>query len=444
MVLGTWYLVVFAKYQRPTTKYHKKAMSDIVNFSAEFNKPNIPHLNQAQLVYAYFEIRPGATAANVRMPLNFSLVLDKSGSMMGGRIAQLRDAVCTLIDQLEVEDTISIVAFNGRVDLMVPATSAFDKKGLQQKVRRLSAGGTTNMGPAMEAALGEIRKQHGGDRVSRLIILTDGETSKEELCQHQAMAAGNMGVPIVALGLGSDWNEDLLLELERQGATPGYAAQIKQPSDINGIFQDVFSQMQVAAQNLTLRLLLVQGVEARRVWQVTPLIKDVSMGAVQGRTVSAELSELSDSGAAYLIELLVPPRAPGRYRFAQAELAYDVPVEGQFGVKQQVNLMLDVTTDPYAAQQVNGRVMNIVERVTAFKLQTQALSEADAGNIVGATRKLRAAHTRLLDLGEAEMAQAALNEAERLEQGQGFSNQGRKTIKLESRKTVRLSDLDLP
>ncbi len=418
-------------------------MSDIVNFSAEFNKTTAPHLNQPQLVYAYFEIRPGMAAANVQMPLNFSLVLDRSGSMTGRRIAQLREAVVTLIDQLKPDDKISVVAFNGRFKVIVPATSAQDRAMLRKKVNRLIAGGTTNMGPAMAAALTEIRKHHSPDRVSRMILLTDGETSNRPLCYEQAAEAGRLGVPIVALGLGKDWKEDLLLEIEGKGASPGYAAQIKHPSDINNIFQDVFTQMQVSAQNLSLRLLLVQGVETQRVWQVTPLIKDVTHGAVQGRTVSAELPELSDSGAAYLVELLIPSRAPGRYRFAQAELTYDVPVEGQYGVKQRVNLMMDVTADS-ATTRMNSRVMNVVERITAYKLQTQALSEADDGNIAGATRKLRAAHTRLLDLGEMDMAQAALEEAQRLEKGQGFSNQGRKTIKLESRKTVRLSDLDLP
>ena len=112
--------------------------------------------------------------------------------------------------------------------------------------------------------------------------------------------------------------------------------------------------------------------------------------------------------------------------------------------KESINLMAEITTNPHMAQQVNGRVMNIVEKVTAFKLQTQALSEAEAGNIAGATQKLRAAHTILLDQGEAELAQNALAEAQRLEQGLGFSHEGKTTVKLQSIKTVKISDLKLP
>jgi Ca-activated chloride channel family protein len=86
--------------------------------------------------------------------------------------------------------------------------------------------------------------------------------------------------------------------------------------------------------------------------------------------------------------------------------------------------------------------MNIVEKVTAHKLQTQALADAAQGNIAAATQKLRAAHTVLLDQGETALAQNALAEAERLEKGEGVSNEGRKTMILQSRKTIRLSDPD--
>lgn len=419
-------------------------MSDIIQFSGLFNKNNIPHLNQAQLVYAYFEIRPGTAVANVRLPLNFSLALDKSGSMGGSKIRQLRQAVSQMIDQLQPTDYVSLIAFNERAERLFPATTAHDKEDLRRQLDRLQAGGGTTMAPAMEAGLAEIARYAGPDKISRLILLTDGQTTGEKACREVAANAGQQGVPIVALGLGTDWNENLLEELAQRSGAAGYADLIKRPEEATAVFQEVLASMKVVAQELTFRLLLVQGVEARRVWQVTPLIKDVSLGSILGATVAVPLSELSESGAAYLVELLIPPRNPGGYRFAQAEVLYDVPQRGLAGQKERLNMTLTVTTDPYAAQAVNGRVMNIVEKVTAFKLQTQALDEAAMGNIAGATRKLRAAHTRLLEQGELELAQTVLQEAERLEQGQGLSDAGRKTMKLQSRKTVKLSDMELP
>ncbi len=49
-----------------------------------------------------------------------------------------------------------------------------------------------------------------------------------------------------------------------------------------------------------------------------------------------------------------------------------------------------------------------------------------------------------LEQGETELAQNALAEAQRLESGQGVSSEGRKTIKLSSSKTVRLTRPDEP
>jgi Ca-activated chloride channel homolog len=75
--------------------------------------------------------------------------------------------------------------------------------------------------------------------------------------------------------------------------------------------------------------------------------------------------------------------------------------------------------------------------VTAFKLQTRALSEAEAGNLTGATQKLRAAATRLLDLGELELAQKAQAQAEQLEQGKGMSAETQKELKYATRRLTQ-------
>lgn len=418
-------------------------MSDLLQFTAIFNKDRLPYLGQAQLLYALLETRPGPAAANIRLPLNFSLVLDKSGSMSGDKISQLRQAVKWIIEQLQPDDYISIISFDTSPNILVKATQASNKSQLQQAIDKLGANGGTNIAPALKAGLAEIGKYAAPDKVSRLILLTDGETEGENDCHQQADAAGRNGVPIVALGLGNDWNESLLETMAQRSGNLGYCDLIKSPQDVAPIFQEVYGRMKVVAQNLAVRLLLVQGVETRRVWQVTPLIKDISPVAIQGRTVVMELNELEENGAMFLVELLVPGRNPGQYRLAQADVSYHVPARGLTNQKEQADLMIEITSDAYLAQQVNGRVMNIVEKVTAFRLQTQALDEAAMGNIASATRKLRAAHTRLLEQGETDLAQTVLEEAQRLEQGQGLSNEGRKTMKLQSRKTVRLSDLDL-
>jgi Ca-activated chloride channel family protein len=81
--------------------------------------------------------------------------------------------------------------------------------------------------------------------------------------------------------------------------------------------------------------------------------------------------------------------------------------------------------------------MNLVEKVTAFKLQTRALDEAKMGNIAGATQKLRAAATRLLEMGETDLAEAAQQEADNLEKNGQMSASGTKKLHYQTRKLTQ-------
>jgi Ca-activated chloride channel family protein len=161
--------------------------------------------------------------------------------------------------------------------------------------------------------------------------------------------------------------------------------------------------------------------------------------------VSVPLGELeTGQGRTLLVEFLVDPRPLGTYRVGQAELSYDVPALNIVGAKERIDVMLTFTADPAQVSQVNPTVMNIVEKVSAFKLQTRALQDIQAGDVAGATQKLKSAVTRLLNQGEVELAQTMQQEISNLEQGGQLSSEGQKTIKFQGRKTVRLSDIDLP
>ena len=103
-------------------------------------------------------------------------------------------------------------------------------------------------------------------------------------------------------------------------------------------------------------------------------------------------------------------------------------------VKQDVLLEFSNNAD---APVYEPRVMNLVEKVTAFKLQTRALSDAEAGNVAGATQKLRAAATRLLDLGELDLAQKAQEQADQLEQGKSMSAETQKELRYATRRLTQ-------
>lgn len=419
-------------------------MSENLEFVLTPNRATIQMLGQTQLVYTLLELKAGQNAVEERLPLNFSLVLDRSGSMAGEKIRTLKEAVKSIVDQLSPDDIISLITFESRTQVLVPAQPAQDKGELKRQIDKIRDGGGTNMAPGLAEGLKQVRQYQKDERVSRIILLTDGEaTDRESDSRRIADEAGQAGIPIIALGFGKDWKHDFLIDLADRsllapGSQSGYADYIPQPEQVNKIFQEVFKAMQIIAQDVTLTVRLVQGVEARRVWQVVPTIRDISQGTVQGRAVVIPTGQLDSGGAAYLIELLLPSRPAGMVRVAQADVSYLLP--GGEAERITQDMVIHYTAQPEQTGQINQRVMNVVEKVQAYKLQTQALLQAEMGDVGAATQKLRQAVTILLSQGETELAGQMSREADQLEQSGDISSEGKKTIKLTSRKTVKLSD----
>jgi Ca-activated chloride channel family protein len=363
--------------------------------------------------------------------------------MKGEKIERVRQAVSMAIDLLDAQDIASIVIFDHRTEVLVPAAPVTDRRAIKERVARIRDAGGTRIAPAVDRALREIDRDRSG-AIRRLVLLTDGQTENENECLLRADDAGRLGVPITALGVGQDWNEDLLIEMaNRSGGTADYIAR---PDEITEYFRNTVQKAQsVAVQNAILNLRLVQGITPRAVWQVLPLISNLGYRPLSDREVSVPLGELeTGAGRTLLVELLVDQRPAGTYRIGQAEVSYDVPALGRSGEKNRVDVLLTFTNDPQQLQQVHPGVMNVVEKVSAFKLQTRALQDLAQGDVAGATQKLKSAVTRLLNQGELELAQTMQQEIKNLEQSGQLSSEGQKTIKFQGRKTVRLSDMDLP
>ncbi len=416
-------------------------MANDLTLTCQLNKASLPVMSTQQLVYVLIEAVPGAGMARVQVPLNLSLVLDKSGSMQGKKIKSLRHAAKLVVDRLGPQDTISIVAFSDRKYLIAESQAVADKEALKKKIDRIRDGGGTAISGGMGQGLAELEKELAPDRVSRMLLLTDGQTfGDEKQCKKLGEKAGKKGIVVNALGLGDDWNEDLLDAIA--DASGGVADFIDSPDKIVTFFDQAVQSMQdTVVQNANMVLRLANGVTPRQVWQVLPMISNLGYQPLSDRDVQVALGEMEKGQPrSLLVELLIGPRPAGNYRLAQAEINYDVPGLGLSNEKIKADILLGFTADATLAKQYDAEVMNIVEKVTAFKLQTRALEEAKMGNIEGASQKLRAAATRLLDMGEDELAHSALEEAENLEKSGTMTSHGTKKLRYETRKlTQRLN-----
>lgn len=417
-------------------------MTGEVNLKTKLARPFLAATSTPQVAYLLVELQPAQAIASLRMPVNVSFVLDRSGSMKGKKIERVRQATAMALDMLGPQDTFSVVIFDHRHDVLIPSQSVEQPDEMKDVIKRIRDAGGTKIAPALERALQEIQKD-SGDKIRRLVLLTDGQTEHENECLLRAEEAGQLGVPLTALGVGKDWNEDLLIEMaNRSGGTADF---IDQPDKIVDYFQNTVQRAQAAVvRNTSLTLRLVQGVMPRALWQVIPLITNLGYKYIAERDVSVPLGELeTGQGQTLMIELLVEPRPAGQYRVGQVEVTYDIPTLNMTQEKIRDDVMLTFTAEQEQINQVNATVMNIVEKVSAFKLQTRALQDLQTGDVGSATQKLKSAVTRLLNQGETDLAEAMQKEVSNLEQSGELSSEGQKTIKFGTRKTVRLSDLDL-
>jgi Ca-activated chloride channel homolog len=392
-----------------------------------------------QQVYILLEAMPTESAPGVLQPVNFSLVLDRSGSMAGDKLRQMRQAANLIVDRLSAQDLLSVVIFDDTADVIVPSGPVHDPQSLKRKIDTIQERGGTHMSTGMRAGLMELQRGLASGRVNRLLLLTDGQTwEDQEDCKALADQFQQVGIPInvMGLGLGGDWDPRLLEDLAQRSS--GEWTIIDAPERASAAFEGILQSMQgTAVTNATLTMRVLEGVMPRTVWRVTPLISKLGHQVISDHDVQIFLGDIQHGvGQAVLADLLFPPRQVGTYRMIQADVTYDVPATGRTGQKATTNVVVNFSLEPSDPSQVNGRLMNIIERVQAHKLQTQALDDLATGQAQRATQRLRSAATRLLEIGESEMAQQANQQAEQIEQGGQIDQASTQKMRYETKKLL--------
>jgi Ca-activated chloride channel family protein len=403
-----------------------------VVLQCQVGKERMPVTGGNQVAYVLIEARPTALMAAVRMPLNFALVLDHSGSMKGAKLQKVKEAVKMLVDQLAPNDYVSIVVFDDTAQVIVPSQPAVDKMSIKALVDRVRDGGGTTMSLGMNLGLQELRRHMAPGMVSRMILLTDGVTYGDaNRCRQLADEALTLGTNINPLGIGSDWEEDFLHDIgQRSGGTP--AEFIQTPNDALSIFSQQFqSASAVVVRNALLTVRLPVGIAPRKAVKVFPLISDVSQSALGDRQIVVPLGDLErDTPQSVLIELLVDPKPAGIFRIAQAELSYDVPATGAAGERVRADIIVEFTTNPELAAVVNPTVMNFAEKANAHRLVTRVLDEYKQTGRV--TTRLSPNVTRVLD-------QETQNALDALSTGQASQEDAKTMVKSIGNKTRKLT-----
>ena len=80
----------------------------------------LPVIDGEQMFYVLAQIRGVGRDEGQRLPLNLCLVIDRSTSMAGSRLESVKSSIHHLVSELDAEDTLGIVSFSDRAEVLMP------------------------------------------------------------------------------------------------------------------------------------------------------------------------------------------------------------------------------------------------------------------------------------------------------------------------------------
>jgi Ca-activated chloride channel family protein len=453
-------------------------MNSSLTLTAFLNTPIVPVTGTDRLVYLLVEIGGGEDAK--ALPVNLGLVIDASESMhirmvtedqfreLAGRgktkevltdgipaweiesiptemvrsfprkIDYVSEALNTVSEYLRPSDYFSLVAFASQAQLLIPMTSGSERSRLVQNARDLEflhLGDETCMAEGISLAYSEIREKQQGKTASRVILLTDGYTQDVKECYSWAQRARKIGLAITTMGVGVEFNEDLLIPIAE--ITGGNAYFIETPDQIPSAFrQELGAALGVIYRNLKLHLQPSQGVGVRRVHRVLPELGQVEQDLSPEGGLTCFLGHY-DPGArpAFLLEISIPAWNEGTFRIVNMGLSW----EGDNGDGAQLGEKLDVVVkmEPSPAATLNSRVMDIVDKVGAFKLGNYALEHAHNADRASAVTRLQQAAKRLVEVGEPTLAAEMSRMAEVLKNRGQLDSNATKRLRYDTRRITQ-------
>jgi uncharacterized protein YegL len=171
-------------------------------------------------------------------------VLDKSGSMGGTKIMQLKEAFSEIVDQLPKDDSFNIIEFDGNINQYKSSSvkaKDSEKEKAKDHINDISAGGSTNINEALLKGLKNIDTNEY--RAPIIIFLTDGQptagVTDTNKIRENIMNSNNHDTAIFSLGFGNYVDFDFLEALSLENF--GYAKRIYEAQDAALQITDFYS-----------------------------------------------------------------------------------------------------------------------------------------------------------------------------------------------------------
>uniref|UniRef100_A0A8B9XXT6 Inter-alpha-trypsin inhibitor heavy chain 4 n=1 Tax=Bos mutus grunniens TaxID=30521 RepID=A0A8B9XXT6_BOSMU len=187
------------------------------------------------------------------IPKNVIFVIDKSGSMMGRKIKQTREALIKILDDLSPHDQFDLISFSSEATtwkpLLVPASTE-NVNEAKSYATGIQAQGGTNINDAMLMAVQLLEKANQEEllpegSITLIILLTDGDPTVGETnpsnIQKNVRKAINGQHSLFCLGFGFDVSYAFLEKMALENG--GLARRIYEDSDSALQLQDFYQEV---------------------------------------------------------------------------------------------------------------------------------------------------------------------------------------------------------
>jgi Ca-activated chloride channel homolog len=346
------------------------------------------------VVRALLTISGQVPAHRQRTPLAISLVLDRSGSMSGDRLAAAKAASISAVERLHPDDVVSVIAFDDQVNVVAPPAARARQLQLVQQLTDIDSGGSTNLSGGwlrgrqhMEQARGMLGSLEGSSR--RIVVLTDGHanagiTDPSTLVE-LARTARAMGITTTTIGVGEGYDDELLRSMaDAGGGNSWYVERPDQAQDV--LAEEMGNLLSVSAQGLSVTLTLEDAVTVfatHSSWPATAV----------ANTFTFDLGDLyASEPKPVLVELFVPVDRLDALQSSGAPIATlvvaaDVLIDGG-GVEHRA-MTLGVAASLESQSTLVPAVEHAVLLARAAKAREEAARRQREGDAFGAEQAMR-------------------------------------------------------